>query len=91
MKHITPIIYIHINNMLSKEFNAKSVLITSVRHCQVTENKRRQYCFRALIDLADGRSAIVEGIYSSSLRDAGDPRKIIKPPSLTILKIIPKD
>ena len=91
MKHITPIIYMHINNMLTKEFNAKSVLIISVRYCQAPGEKRRQYCFRALIDLANGRSAIVEGIYSSGIRDINNPKKLAKPPSLAIVKILPSD
>ncbi|MCD6428853.1 MAG: hypothetical protein J7L12_04500 [Desulfurococcales archaeon] len=88
MKYVTPIIYIHISNMISKEFNAKSVLITSVNVCQKTGGEGRHYCFRALVDLADGRSAVVEGIYSSGVRDERDPRKVIKPPSLAILKVI---
>ncbi len=88
MKYVTPIIYIHISNMISKEFNAKSVLITSVKACQKTESEGKHYCFRALVDLTNGKSAVVEGIYSSGIRDEGDPRKIIKPPSLTILRVI---
>ncbi|RLG76682.1 MAG: hypothetical protein DRO14_03560 [Thermoprotei archaeon] len=88
MKYVTPIIYIHISNMLSREFNAKSVLITSVKFCQKTKGEGRHYCFRALIDLTDGKSAVVEGIYSSSIRDDNDPRKVIKPPSLTILRVV---
>ncbi len=88
MKYVTPIIYIHISNMISKEFNAKSVLITSVRICKRTEGEGRHYCFRALIDLADGKSAVIEGIYSSGVRDESDPRRIMKPPSLTVLKVI---